>query len=236
MTFNLATLNDSYKRYHSATIEDDLDKDEKGQLTLEMIQLRDGLTQFIRDSKDKCNDITRKTSPRTIYRNKHGANHKWKMTFCWGEAKTNPIIHCQLKLNGKNLFENFYLQKCTTYNAQLNLTIHWSSALRSPQSLEEYDILIWGGQITMSCLNDFFTTQFPCEEQETLRLKGFNYLPIKTISKSFALFEKECIDLEDLPKKNKGGKAKQDFVRSFFQDLGFVYRGHQGDYAFNIEI
>ena len=55
-----------------------------------------------------------------------------------------------------------------------------------------------------------------------------------TISKSFELFDKECIDLKDLPKKNK--KAKQDFVQSFFKDIGFEYRNHQGDYAYNIEI
>jgi len=230
MTLNLSTLNDAYKRYHSSTIDADVDLNETGQMGLDMLKLCDGLAEFIRDSKDKCDNITGRTKPHTVYRNKHGAKNKWKMTFSWGEAKTNPIIHCQLTLNGDDLFETFYLQKSMTFNDQLNVTIHWSSKLRSPQSLIEYDILIWGGQITMSCLHDLFlTTLFTPVELQTLRLKGFNSLPIRTISKSFALFEKECINLKGLPKTKK---AKHDFVRSFFTDIGFEFRALEDDFVY----
>jgi len=165
----------------------------------------------------------------TLYKSSSSSNHKWSMNFAWGAPKKNPCFNVQLVLNGTKFFREFTVQQDTTYNETVGLAIHWDESFQTPTNFIEYDRLIWAGQLSLTCLQDFFTTKLTRKEENSLIDKGFKSLPIKTIVKSVSLFDTEFINpIISGTHITKNARI----MKHFFVTIGFEHRrGHFEDWA-----
>jgi hypothetical protein len=165
----------------------------------------------------------------TLFKSSSSSNQKWSMNFAWGPPKKNPCFHVQLILNGVEVFHEFTVQQDTTYAETVCLVMHWNQTLQRPANVEDYDCLIWAGQLSLSCLEAFFTTKMTSKEVNSLIDKGFKSLPINTIVKSISLFDTEFINPvmygTHIMKSTK-------IMKHYFAAIGFEYRkGHFDDWA-----
>ena len=88
-----------------------------------------------------------------------------------------------------------------------------------------YDVI---GRIFISCLRDFFRTEFDEKEKEVLTNTFRDFGRIKGINKSITIHDSECF-------KFGSSAKKRGIVRQFYKSIGFRYRKIPDDLYFDFK-
>jgi hypothetical protein len=221
---------EGYDSYESQ-ISNSAVSEENNNLHMMLMKNRLSLNQFIIDTEKPTNGLD-VSEYITIYESfidkktikKSKGNHCWQLKFAW----TKTYISFKFILNGREAFKTCTISTCRNQLYETYLAMTWTDTFKEPKTLHEYDVLIWIGQIFISCLRDFFGTKFTEDEKDVLTNTFRDIGKIKGINKSITIHDTECF-------KFGSGVKKRGIVRQFYKSIGFRYRRIADDLYFDFK-